>query len=150
MTAYEKKCPHCGMVVELYRNPFPTVDAIVIRDRRVLMIERMNTPEGWALPGGFVDYGETAEAAVSRELREETGLRASSLTLLGVYSAPGRDPRFHTLTVVYLAQAEGEGVAGDDARSLRWWPVDSLPSNIAFDHRQIIQDALARVGLQQG
>ncbi len=148
MTAYERKCPHCGTVVELYRYPFPTVDAVVIRDRRVLMIERKNAPEGWALPGGFVDYGETAETAVSRELREETGLGTSSLTLLGVYSAPGRDPRFHTLTVVYMAQAEGEAVAGDDARGLRWWPVDSLPANIAFDHRQIIQDALARKGVQ--
>jgi ADP-ribose pyrophosphatase YjhB (NUDIX family) len=144
VTAYEKKCPNCGASVELYRNPFPTADAIVIRDNKVLMIERKNFPEGWALPGGFVDYGESAEAAVARELYEETGLRARSLTLLGVYSAPGRDPRFHTLTVVYVVEADGDPLAGDDARDVRWWPLDALPGNIAFDHRQIVHDALAR------
>jgi ADP-ribose pyrophosphatase YjhB (NUDIX family) len=144
VTAYEKKCPNCGVPVELYRNPFPTVDAVVIRGDKVLMVERKNFPEGWALPGGFVDYGESAEAAVARELQEETGLRARSLLLLGVYSAPGRDPRFHTLTVVYAAEADGEPEAADDARDVRWWPVDALPGHIAFDHRQIIQDALAR------
>jgi ADP-ribose pyrophosphatase YjhB (NUDIX family) len=108
------------------------------------MIERKNYPEGWALPGGFVDYGESAEAAVTRELHEETGLRVRSLKLIGVYSSPGRDPRFHTLTVVYAAEADGDSAAADDARDVRWWPVDALPGNIAFDHRQIIQDAVAR------
>lgn len=144
MTSIEKNCPNCGMSVEVYRNPFPTVDVIVIREGYVLMIERKNFPEGWALPGGFVDYGESTEAAAGRELSEETGLRLRSLDLLGVYSAPGRDPRFHTLTVVYTAEADGEATAGDDARDVKWWPTNALPERIAFDHRQIIEDALAR------
>jgi ADP-ribose pyrophosphatase YjhB (NUDIX family) len=144
VSAYEKRCPNCGAPVELYRNPFPTVDAVVFRDNKVLMIERKNFPAGWALPGGFVDYGESAEGAVTRELLEETGLRAHTLKLLGVYSAPGRDPRFHTLTVVYAAEADGDPTASDDARDVNWWSVDALPGNIAFDHRQIIQEALAR------
>ena len=144
MTAFEKKCPNCGTSVEVYRNPFPTVDVIVIRESTVLLIERKNFPEGWAIPGGFVDYGESAEAAAARELMEETGLRVRGMELLGVYSAPGRDPRFHTLTVVYMAEADGEMSAGDDARDAKWWPTNDLPDRIAFDHRQIIEDALAR------
>jgi len=142
MTVYEKKCPHCGNPVELYRNPFPTADSVVIRQGHVLLVERRAYPYGWALPGGFIDYGESAETAAMRELQEETGLKAQSLTLLGVYSAPGRDPRFHTLTVAFRVEAEGEAVAGDDAAAVRWWPLDALPDQIAFDHRQILSDAL--------
>ena len=144
MSAFERRCPHCGTPVEVYRNPFPTVDVVIFRNREVLMIERKNDPPGWALPGGFVDYGESAETAAARELEEEAGLHLTSLSLLGVYSAPGRDPRFHTLTVVYVAAADGGIRAGDDAVSARWWPVTALPEKIAFDHRQIIHDALAR------
>jgi ADP-ribose pyrophosphatase YjhB (NUDIX family) len=134
-------CPACGAPVHTYRNPFPTTDVVVFRAGRVLLIRRRNPPQGWALPGGFVDYGESAEAAASRELKEETGLEALTLRLLGVYSAPGRDPRFHTLTVVYVAEAQGELAAGDDAAEAAWFPLDALPDVIAFDHRQIIADA---------
>lgn len=134
-------CPKCGAVVATYRNPFPTVDVVLIRDGRVLLIHRKNPPEGWALPGGFVDYGESAETAAARELLEETGLKATSLKLLGVYSDPHRDPRFHTFGAVYLGTATGEVKAGDDAADARWWPVDQLPEAVAFDHRKIIGDA---------
>ena len=139
-------CPACGAPVHTYRNPFPTTDVVVLRGGRVLLIRRRNPPEGWALPGGFVDYGESAEAAATRELKEETGLEVVTLRLLGVYSAPGRDPRFHTLTVVYLADASGEPAAGDDAAEARWFALNDLPEPIAFDHRQIITDASRTLG----
>ncbi|HEY3296166.1 MAG TPA: NUDIX hydrolase [bacterium] len=135
-------CPNCGTVVTTYRNPFPTVDVVLIREGHVLLIHRKNPPEGWALPGGFVDYGESAETAAARELMEETGLKATSLRLLGVYSDPDRDPRFHTFGAVYLGTATGDVKAGDDAADARWWRVDQLPEVIAFDHRKIIKDAL--------
>ncbi|MDD5087686.1 MAG: NUDIX hydrolase [bacterium] len=141
----EKTCPRCGAVVEIYRNPFPTTDIIVVRAGRVLLIRRAAPPEGWALPGGFIDYGESAETAARRELEEETSLHARSLSLLGVYSEPGRDPRFHTLTVVYVAEADGEPQAGDDAADARWFSLDQLPREIAFDHRRIIEDAARRI-----
>ncbi len=136
------ECPQCGTIVTTYRNPFPTVDVVLIRDGHVLLIHRKNPPEGWALPGGFVDYGESAETAAARELLEETGLKATSLRLLGVYSDPHRDPRFHTFGAVYLGMATGEVKAGDDAAEARWWRVDQLPDVVAFDHRKIIHDAL--------
>jgi len=139
------ECPKCGTTVVTYRNPFPTVDVVLIRDGRVLLIHRRNPPEGWALPGGFVDYGESAETAAARELLEETGLTATSLKLLGVYSDPRRDPRFHTFGAVYLGEATGEVKAGDDAADARWWPLDKLPEVVAFDHRRIIQDAVEKI-----
>lgn len=141
----EKTCPRCGSIVETYRNPFPTADAVVIREGRVLLIRRAAPPAGWALPGGFIDYGESAETAARRELAEETSLHARELSLLGVYSDPGRDPRFHTLTVVFLAEADGEPRAGDDAAAVHWFPLDQLPPDIAFDHRRIISDAVRKI-----
>lgn len=135
-------CPACGGPVITYKNPFPTADIVAIREGRVLLILRKNPPEGWALPGGFIDYGESAEDAAVRELQEETGLTAASLRLVGVYSRFGRDPRFHTLTVVYLADVSGKESAGDDAKEARWFPLQELPAHIAFDHRDIIADAV--------
>jgi ADP-ribose pyrophosphatase YjhB (NUDIX family) len=130
-----------------YRNPFPTVDIIIElgtgRTRRgVVLIERRNPPPGWALPGGFVDYGETLEAAAVREAREETGLDIELVGQLGAYSDPARDPRFHTISTVFLARASGEPQGGDDARRAAVFdPRDrSLP--LAFDHRQILDDYL--------
>jgi 8-oxo-dGTP diphosphatase len=126
----------------LPRNPFPTVDVIIELPGGIVLVRRKNPPPGWALPGGFVDYGESAERAAVREAREETGLAVTLTDLLGVYSRPDRDPRFHTLSSVYIATA-GEGavpVGGDDAAQARVFGLDALPAEIAFDHRQVIAD----------
>lgn len=145
---YEQACPYCGKTAIGYRNPFPTADVIIYAPARgIVLIERANPPHGWALPGGFIDYGESAEHAAVREAREETGLDVQLTGLLGVYSKPGRDPRFHTLTVVYCAVSAAPDMlnAGDDAANARFWPLDALPDNIAFDHREIIADFTSRL-----
>ncbi len=133
-------CPSCGHEVETRRNPFPTVDVIIEMDRgQVVLIERKNPPPGWALPGGFVDYGETFEHAAVRETKEETGLEVRLKYLLGVYSDPERDPRQHNVSVVYVAQGEGELVPGSDAARAELFSQDDLP-DLAFDHAQILRD----------
>ena len=138
-----KPCPQCGHPIVHYRNPVPTVDALIhIPGRGVVLVERLNEPYGWALPGGFVDYGEPAELAAIREAKEETGLTVELTGLLGVYSDPARDPRQHTLSVVYLAQAvdPDELAAGDDAKGVGVFPLAQLPSPICFDHARILND----------
>jgi 8-oxo-dGTP diphosphatase len=139
----EEKCPQCGFVSRRHRNPVPTVDIIIeYKDQGLVLIERANPPHGWALPGGFVDYGESLEAAAIREAREETGL---SVTLLGqfhTYSDPRRDPRQHTITTVYVAQGEGQPKAADDARRLAIFAPEQLPEVLAFDHSLILSDYL--------
>lgn len=105
-------CPECGARVAVYRNPVPTVDVIIeLVDGGdgppIVFIERRNPPRGWALPGGFVDYGETVEQAAVREAAEETSLAVELVHLLGVYSDPARDPRQHTLSVVFVGRARG-------------------------------------------
>jgi 8-oxo-dGTP diphosphatase len=123
------------------------VDIVLYREGNgVLLIERRNPPHGWALPGGFIDYGESAEHAAVREAREETGLDVRLTGLLGVYSGPDRDPRFHTLSVAFVASADESQVpcAGDDAGKVRFFPLDSLPA-LAFDHRRIIDDFARRL-----
>jgi 8-oxo-dGTP diphosphatase len=110
-------------------------------DRPVVLIERRNPPPGHALPGGFVDLGETVEAAARREAREETGLDVELKSLLGVYSDPGRDPRGHTISVVFVGEAHGEPRAGDDAARILVVAPDSPPP-LAFDHARILQDYL--------
>lgn len=123
-----------------YRQPRLTVDAIVEGpDGSVLLVERRNPPHGWALPGGFVDYGESVEAAVAREVAEETGVRLRDARQFGVYSDPARDPRGHTVTVVFVAHGEGEPQGGDDAASARYFAWDALP-HLAFDHARILAD----------
>jgi 8-oxo-dGTP diphosphatase len=119
------------------------VDIVLHRDPQgILLIERGNPPHGWALPGGFIDCGESAEQAALREALEETGLAVRLTGLLGVYSDPDRDPRFHTLSVAYTAECDdgASPCAGDDARHARFFPLDALPVDIAFDHRRIIAD----------
>lgn len=128
-------------------NPHLTVDAVILHEGRVLLIRRGRPPyEGtWALPGGFVDIGETVEAATVREAKEETGLDTVLDRLLGVYSDPARDPRGHTVSVTHLAHpapdADPETAkGGDDAAEARWFPLDELPA-LAFDHDRILADA---------
>jgi 8-oxo-dGTP diphosphatase len=133
-------CPSCGSSVKQYRNPFPTVDVIIELDSGIVLIERKNEPFGWALPGGFVDYGESLEAAAVREAREETSLEISDLRLLGCYSDPGRDQRMHTISAVYSAKAHGTPCAADDAINIAVFTLDSLPAQLCFDHGKILTD----------
>lgn len=134
------RCPHCGKGVEKYRNPFPTVDIIIEISGGIVLIRRKNPPLGWAIPGGFVDYGESLEAAALREAKEETSLEVELLCQMGAYSDPDRDPRFHTISVVFIAKAEGEPKAADDAEGIGVFSRETLPEDLAFDHREILQD----------
>ncbi len=123
-----------------HRNPVPTVDNIIKLINGIILIRRKNPPYGWALPGGFVDYGETLEDAAVREAREETGLDVRLLRQFHSYSDPHRDPRQHTISTVFLADAAGQAIAGDDAADIGVFSVSDLPYELAFDHRQIIED----------
>ena len=123
-----------------HRNPLPTADVIIEVGDRIVLVRRRNPPEGWAIPGGFVDVGETVEAAAVREAREETGLAVTLTLLLGVYSDPSRDPRFHTVSTVYVGRADGEPSGADDAAEARLFAEGDLPSPIAFDHAAILAD----------
>ncbi|MBI2568249.1 MAG: NUDIX hydrolase [Candidatus Schekmanbacteria bacterium] len=125
----------------IYRNPVPTVDIIVrLPDERVVLIRRRNPPHGWALPGGFVDYGESLEQAAVREAREETSLDVRLVGQLHTYSDPQRDPRQHTISTVFVAVAEGEPVARDDAGEVGVFSAGELPRPLCFDHERILQD----------
>ena len=131
------------------RNPYPTVDTLIDvspkgEEPRLVLIKRRNPPAGWALPGGFIDYGESAEYAAVREAREETGLEIEITGLLGVYSDPDRDPRFHTISTVFTATARGQPKASDDAAEAGVFSRDEIPANLAFDHRRIIEDYFRR------
>ena len=108
--------------------------------RPIVLIERKNPPYGWALPGGFVDVGERLERAAVREALEETALQVTLKALLGCYSAPRRDPRGHTVSAVYVAEASGKPEARDDAKHLELFTLDTLPTALAFDHDQILAD----------
>ena len=126
------------------RNPAPTVDLIIeMMDRPhrpIVLIERLNTPYGWALPGGFVDYGESVETAAIREAKEETSLAVTLVEQFQVYSDPNRDQRQHTLSVVFIATAIGTATAQDDAKSLAIVNPWEVPEPLCFDHGQILQD----------
>jgi ADP-ribose pyrophosphatase YjhB (NUDIX family) len=123
-----------------YRNPIPTVDIIIRVGGGIVLIRRKNPPLGWAIPGGFIDYGETAEHAAAREAKEETTLDVDELKLLGVYSDPARDPRMHTMSVVFTARATGTPCADDDAGDIGVFTRETLPSPLAFDHAKILED----------
>lgn len=138
-------CPACGAGIKKYRNPFPTVDIIIEIQGGIVLIERKNPPYGWALPGGFVDYGESLEAAAVREAREETSLEVSNLRLLGCYSDPGRDERMHTISTVYVADGHGAPQAADDAARLKIFQSTNLPEKLCFDHATILSDYLATI-----
>lgn len=137
-------CPACGHKVKEYKNPFPTVDVIIELPEGIVLIERKNEPLGWAIPGGFVDYGESLESTALRESREETSLEVTDLRLLGCYSDPARDRRSHNISTVYVARATGTPRAGDDAAGLAVFPIDALPEPLCFDHGQILDDYLKR------
>ena len=142
-----KPCPHCGNDIVIYRNPVPTVD-IVIYDpcQGVVLIKRNNPPLGWALPGGFVDYGETLEHAAVREAKEETNLDVVLTGLVGVYSMPCRDDRQHSISITYSAVACDPQTlkAGDDAGGARFFQLDDLP-DLVFDHRDILHDFSSKI-----
>lgn len=127
-----------------YQNPVPTVDLIIELihrpSRPILLIERLNPPHGWALPGGFVDYGESVETAAQREAREETGLDVQLIEQFQVYSDPQRDDRLHTISIVFIATATGEPQAGDDARNLGIFAPWQVPIDLCFDHDRILRD----------
>ena len=123
------------------RNPVPTVDIIIeFKDRGIVLIKRKNPPPGWALPGGFVDYNESLEEAAVREAREETSLKVRLKKQLHTYSRPGRDPRCHTISTVFVAEGRGMPRAGDDAKEVKIFARKDFPQQLAFDHRQILED----------
>jgi 8-oxo-dGTP diphosphatase len=125
-------------------TPLIAADTIIeLRDRPerpIVLIERKHPPYGWAIPGGFVDVGETVESAAIREAREEVSLDVELLVLLGIYSRPDRDPRGHTVTAVYVAQASGTPRAADDAKHVTVFNLQDIPAQLAFDHAQVLGD----------
>jgi len=133
------KCPACGTAIPVYKNPVPTVDIIIEVEAGIVLIERKNPPHGWALPGGFVDYGESFDDAAVREAKEETGLDVSLVRQFHTYSTPDRDPRQHTVSTVFIATAVGTPQGLDDALQARMFNRYNLP-NLVFDHETIVDD----------
>lgn len=127
-----------------YKNPYPTVDIIIKIDNddenKIVLISRKNPPYGWALPGGFVDYGESLEDAATREAYEETTLNVELQRQFHSYSDPSRDKRKHTITTVFIAKAKGDPIAADDAKEAKIFTLNNLPENMAFDHKDILTD----------
>jgi len=130
-----------------YKSPKLTADGAILKGNKILLIKRKNEPfkGNWALPDGYVEYGEKVEDAVVREVLEETGMKAKISDLLGVYSDPNRDPRGHTITVVYLLETQGgELRSGDDASDAKFFDLDKLPE-LSFDHDVILKDIIRRI-----
>ena len=135
------QCPKCKNEVEVYKNTIPTVDIIIeIESIGIVLIKRKNPPHGWALPGGFVDYGESLEEAAVREAKEETDLDVRLIEQFHTYSDPKRDQRHHSISTVYIAKGKGTPQAKDDAAEIGVFNEPSLPDEIAFDHRCILRD----------
>lgn len=135
------RCSKCGNEMEVYQNPIPTVDIIIeIDSKGIVLIKRKNPPYGWAIPGGFVDYGESLEEAAVREAKEETNLDVKLIRQFHTYSDPKRDPRHHSISTVYIAKAKGIPKAKDDALEIGIFNELNLPDEIAFDHRLILKD----------
>src|SRR4051794_2222665 len=123
------------------RGPRSAADALIeLPDERIVLIRRRNPPPGWAIPGGFIDEGESADTAAVREAREETGLEVELTELFHVYSDPDRDPRHQTLSVIFLARADGDPTGGDDAVEARAFHPNRVPYDLAFDHARILAD----------
>lgn len=128
---------------KLGNGPYVTVDAIIEVNDGIVIIKRSNPPFGWALPGGFLDYGESLEDAVIREAKEETGMDLENLKQFHTYSDPSRDPRFHTIGTVYVGKGRGKGKAGDDAADLKIIKLSEIKDmDLAFDHKKILLDYL--------
>ena len=140
MSSIILKCPQCEHCWPVYHNPVPTVDIIIRYQGGIVLIKRRNEPFGWAIPGGFVDYGESLETAAVREALEETSLTVTLQGQFHTYSDPGRDPRQHTISTVFIADGHGKLQAGDDAAEAGIFTRDNLPASIAFDHRRILED----------
>lgn len=133
------QCPSCGAKVQAFKNPVPTVDIIIETAGGIVLIERKNPPHGWALPGGFVDYGEGFEDAARREAAEETGLEVTLILQFHTYSDPKRDARQHTASTVFVATADGLPLAADDAKDAGVFNEGTLPP-LVFDHNRILRD----------
>ena len=138
-------CPKCSASIETWHNPVPTVDIIIRIDNAIVLIERRNPPHGWALPGGFVDYGENLETAAAREALEETGLTVTNLQQFQAYSDHDRDPRQHTISYVFTAAAQDAPQAGDDAATAKLFQLDNLPEQLCFDHEKILSDYIESI-----
>ncbi len=144
------QCPKCKSEIEIYQNPIPTVDIIIeVESKGIILIKRKNPPYGWAIPGGFVDYGESLEEAALREAKEETNLEVQFLRQFHTYSAPNRDPRHHSISTVFIAKAKGIPKAKDDALEIGIFNASNLPEEIAFDHREILRDYFSLVRGQE-
>jgi ADP-ribose pyrophosphatase YjhB (NUDIX family) len=135
------QCPKCQNEIEVFRNPIPTVDIIIeIESKGIVLIKRKNPPYGWAIPGGFVDYGESLEEAALREAKEETNLDVELKRQFHTYSDPKRDQRQHSISTIYIAKGKGIPQAKDDALETGIFNESNLPDEIAFDHRSILKD----------
>jgi len=135
------QCPNCKKEIEVFQNPIPTVDIIIeIEFKGIILIKRKNLPYGWAIPGGFVDYGEPLEEAAVREAKEETNLDVKLMRQFHTYSDPKRDLRHHSISTVYIARGEGKPTAKDDAIEIGIFNESNLPDEIVFDHCKILMD----------
>ncbi len=127
-------------MTQSFKNPLLTVDIIIESEKGIVLIERKNPPYGWAIPGGFVDYGEAVETAAIREALEETSLVVTLSEQFQTYSDPSRDSRHHTVSTVFIGTGKGILSAEDDAKNADWFDESTLPESIAFDHGKILND----------
>ncbi len=131
-------CPNCGR----FNNRGVSIDAVIIKDNKILLIKRgINPFQGyWALPGGYVEWNESTEETVAREVSEELGLTVDSCKLIGVYSSPNRHPK-QVINIAYQVTTSGNPKAGDDAKEYKWFPMNNMPDELAFDHKRIISES---------